>query len=477
MIAEKLRKAILQAAMQGKLTEQLPEDGDAHDLLAQIQQEKQQKIKAGEIKATKPLPPIDPEEAPYEIPVNWAWARLEEISEIVMGQSPPGESVNTINGMEFHQGKIYFESLYIGKSKHKCLQPKKEAKPGSVLLCVRAPVGIVNLTNRTICIGRGLASLFPSSRISNLFLFYFLQTQISTFEAKATGSTFKAINLDIIKNSLLVLPPIEEQKRIVSIIQAIVRIIDELENVEKKLKTLEKEFPEKLKKSLLQAAMQGKLTEQLPEDGDAHDLLAEIQQEKKRKAKAGEIKATKPLPPIDPDEVPYEIPANWVWTHLSIIGNWKAGLTPRRSNTSYYSNGTVPWLVTGDLNDGLITTTRENISIKALIETRLIINNIGTVLMAMYGATIGKLGVLGIEATTNQACIACSVKDGILNWYLFYYLLYSRDKFRLLGAGGAQPNISKEKILPFFFPTPPFPEQKRIVKLLDKLIPLCETLK
>jgi type I restriction enzyme S subunit len=273
------------------------------------------------------------------------------------------------------------------------------------------------------------------------------------------------------------IPPQNEQKRIVFRIQNFLRLLDNLEKVEKELDALEKEFPEKLKKSLLQAAMQGKLTEQLPEDGDARHLLAEIQQERQRKIKTGEIKATKPLPPINPKEVPYEIPENWVWTQLNNTGDWKAGVTPKRSNFSYYANGTIPWLVTGDLNDGLITSTQEKISTKALIETKLTKNSIGTVLMAMYGATIGKLGVLGIEATTNQACIACSVNNGLFNWFLFYYLLFSRDKFRLMGAGGAQPNISKEKILPFLIPIPPFPEQKRIAKVLGKLFPVCEELK
>lgn len=212
---EKLKKSLLQAAMQGKLTEQLSEDGDARDLLAEIQREKKRKIKAGEIKAAKPLPPIDPDEIPYEIPPNWVWTRLGSAVEITMGQSPSGNSVNTTNGIEFHQGKIHFGNKIIRESTYKCTQPKKEAKPGSVLLCVRAPVGIVNLTDRHICIGRGLASLHGFTKIDSLYLFYYLQTRTSYFETQATGSTFKAISLGIITNSLLAIPPLDEQQRIV----------------------------------------------------------------------------------------------------------------------------------------------------------------------------------------------------------------------------------------------------------------------
>ena len=234
---------------------------------------------------------------------------------------------------------------------------------------------------------------------------------------------------------------------------------------------------EKLRKAILQAAMQGKLTEQLPEDGDARDLLAEIQNEKKRKIKAGEIKAAKPLPPIDPEEVPYEIPSNWTWTRLGEVGDWRAGTTPKRGTRKYYADGRIPWLVTGDLNDGLVAGTKENVTQAALDETSLVLHRKGTVLMAMYGATIGKLGILEIEATTNQACIACAPEKGVFNWYLFYYLLTARDQFRLLGAGGAQPNISKEKIVPFPFSLPSLSEQSRIVEFLDQLIPLCDSLK
>jgi type I restriction enzyme S subunit len=225
---DKLKKSLLQAAMLGKFTEQLPEDGDARDLLTEIRQEKKLKINTGEIKAAKPLPPIDPEEIPYEIPENWVWTRLDSVSGITMGQSPPGNSVNITDGVEFHQGKIHFGNVIIGKSKYRCTQPKKEAEPGSVLLCVRAPVGIVNLTDRHICIGRGLASLLAFNKIDSFYLFYYLQTRTSYFEAQATGSTFKAINLGIITNSLLALPPLNEQRRIVSVLDKLLPLCERL---------------------------------------------------------------------------------------------------------------------------------------------------------------------------------------------------------------------------------------------------------
>ncbi len=168
------------------------------------------------------------------------------------------------------------------------------------------------------------------------------------------------------------------------------------------------------------------------------------------------------------DEIPFEIPQGWEWTRLGIIGNWGAGTTPNRNNPDYY-NGTIPWLKTGDLNDDYITEIPESISDLALKETSVRLNPAGSVLIAMYGATIGKLGILTFPATTNQACCACITFDNIEQKYLFFFLLSQRDSFIYRGVGGAQPNISKEKIISTLFPLPPYSEQCRIAFMLDNI--------
>lgn len=469
MIAEKLRKAILQAAMQGKLTKQLPEDGDARDLLAEIQEEKKQWAKAGVIRASKPLPYIDPEDVPYEIPQNWVWTRLEDMSEIVMGQSPPGQSVNMSIGIEFHQGKIHFGRMVIGRSKFKCTQPKKEAKIGSVLLCVRAPVGIVNLTDRDICIGRGLASLLVYSKVSNLFLFYYLQTQTSGFEAQATGSTFKAINLDIIRKTLIPLPPAEEQKRLVSNIQVLMRLVDELERAEDELDALEKDFPEKLKKSLLQAAMQGKLTEQLPEDGDARDLLAEIQQEKKRKIRAGEIKAAKPLPPINPEEVPYEIPSNWVWSRIDDVSEIVMGQSPPGESVN---------LTTGmEFHQGKIHF--EDVIIgksKFQCTQPKKVARPGSVLLCVR-APVGIVNITDRTVCIGRGLASLLPLKNINSYFIFYYLQTQSSIFEAQATGSTFKAINSEVINNTLISLPPINEQKRIATILDEMLLLLQHLK
>lgn len=173
--------------------------------------------------------------------------------------------------------------------------------------------------------------------------------------------------------------------------------------------------------------------------------------------------------------MPFEVPHNWCWTILGKIGKWQSGSTPSRLNKDYY-NGNIPWLKTGDLNDGYITHIPEYITEKALNETSAKLNPAGSVLIAMYGATIGKIGILTFPATTNQACCACEVFNEIDKEFLFFFLLSHRDGFIKMGGGGAQPNISKEKIINTYIPLPPFAEQKRIVSAIRKAFVQLDTI-
>ena len=223
----------------------------------------------------------------------------------------------------------------------------------------------------------------------------------------------------------------------------------------------------KLRQKILDLAIRGKLVPQDPNDEPASVLLERIKAEKERLIKEGKIKRCKKSAKTSntshyQQDVPFEVPSNWVWTTLGSIGTWQAGGTPSRSNKSYYG-GNIPWLKTGDLNDGLITNIPESITEEAVANSSAKINPTGSVLIAMYGATIGKLGMLTFPATTNQACCACIEYWGITQLFLFYFLLSHRDTFIAKGGGGAQPNISKEIIVNTTIPLPPLAEQERIV--------------
>ena len=231
--------------------------------------------------------------------------------------------------------------------------------------------------------------------------------------------------------------------------------------------------PQELKNSILQLAIQGKLVEQRAEEGTAEELFVKIQEEKQKLIAEKKIKKEKPLPEITEEEKSFDIPESWKWVRLGDCGSWGSGATPSRTNSDYYG-GTIPWLKTGDLNDGIITEIPEHITDLALEKTSVRLNPVGSVLMAMYGATIGKLGILDIEATTNQACCACIPYEGIYNKFLFYFLMASRTAFIKMGEGGAQPNISKEKIVNALIPLPPLAEQKRIVAKIEELLPYID---
>ena len=162
-----------------------------------------------------------------------------------------------------------------------------------------------------------------------------------------------------------------------------------------------------------------------------------------------------------------------MWTTLSEVGTWQSGGTPSRSNKSYYG-GNIPWLKTGDLNDGLISDIPESITEEAVANSSAKINPTGSVLIAMYGATIGKLGILTFPATTNQACCACIEYEAVVQMYLFYFLLSQRTAFIEKGGGGAQPNISKEIIVNTYIPLPPLSEQHRIVAEIKRWFALID---
>ena len=173
--------------------------------------------------------------------------------------------------------------------------------------------------------------------------------------------------------------------------------------------------------------------------------------------------------------MPFEVPESWCWTTLGEIGNWQAGATPSRMRKDYYG-GNIPWLKTGDLTDGYIYEIPETITDKALEETSVKLNPTGSVLIAMYGATIGKIGILTFPATTNQACCACVDYKAVTQKYLFYFLLSYKEEFVKMGGGGAQPNISKEKIISTLIPIPPIAEQSRIADEIERLITFIETI-
>jgi type I restriction enzyme, S subunit len=164
-----------------------------------------------------------------------------------------------------------------------------------------------------------------------------------------------------------------------------------------------------------------------------------------------------------------ELPTNWARVRLEDVANWGSGGTPSRKNPEYFV-GTIPWLKTGELGEKYVCSTEEHISEEAVHNSSAKLFPIGSVCLAMYGATIGKASILGIEATTNQACAVGLPHDGVLDSEFLYYFLTSEKRgFINAGIGGAQPNLSQGLIKSWSLPLPPLPEQKRIVAKIEEL--------
>ena len=323
----------------------------------------------------------------------------------------------------------------------------------------------------------------------NMYLFYFLMENKMNFIKQGEGGAQPNISREKIIKTFIPIPPLNEQYRIVERIHKIEPLITKYKKAEEQLYELNSNIKQQLKKSILLYAIEGKLVPQDPNDEPASALLERIRKEKQKLIAEGKIKKDKnesiiyrrdnsyyeKLNRIErciDDELPFEIPNNWCWARLNSIGEWKAGATPSKTNIKFYKDGSIPWLLTGDLNNGMITDIPNKITNLALKETSVKLNPAGTILIAMYGATIGKLGILSYPATTNQACCACEVIQPFYNMYLFYFLMANKMYFIKQGEGGAQPNISREKIIKTFIPIPPLNEQYAIVNRLRQITKL-----
>ena len=507
MTAQQLKNAILQLAVQGKLVPQDPSDEPASVLLERIRAEKEALIKAKKIKREKnpsvifrgadniPYENTD-NEPPFEIPYSWVWVSHNELFEVSGGSQPPKSKFSETpkpGYIRLYQIRDYGPNpvpVYIPEN-----MASKTTVKGDILLArYGASLGKVFFAEDgayNVAMAK-VIKLYSSALIDDLYLYYYYQSDIYQSLVKGNSRSAQAgFNKEDLDGLWFPLPPLAEQKRIVAAIENMLPYCVAYQEKHSELESLNAAFPIELKKSILQWAVQGRLVPQDENDEPADILLERIRAEKEALIKAGKIKRDKhesvifrrdnshyeKLDGIEcciDDEIPFEVPASWGWIRLGGIGEWGSGATPSRGNPEYY-NGDIPWLKTGDLTDGYITEIPESISEEALNNTSVKLNPSGSILMAMYGATIGKLGILTYPATTNQACCACKPVQGIEPLYLFYFLMSQRKAFIKRGEGGAQPNISKEKIVATLMPVPPLAEQQRIVAKIEELMPLVKT--
>lgn len=445
-----------------------------------------------EEKLKKALIPVD--EQPYAIPSNWVWTRLGEISKLSGGSGFPEKYQGFLDkNIPFYKVgslKNIDDNFYIENSENYIdddILTEIKAKLFPANTIIFAKIGeAIRLNRRAIlkensCIDNNLMALVSNSSCYFRYVYFWLKKEDLYKYAQAT--TVPSIRQSTLEELEFPLPPLNEQKRIVE-------KLDFLFEKTKRAKEIIEEIKvniENRKISILDRAFKGTLTSKWRSENktsDVKELLKSINEEKIKKweedclqaEKDGNKKPKKPIIKevkdmiVPVDEQPYKLPDSWVWVRLGEIGVWGAGATPLKSNSEFYSNATIPWLLTGDLNDSYITKIPNKISEIALEKTSVKLNPKDSILIAMYGATIGKVGILTFPATTNQACCACSELFQTEKLYLFNFLISERKNFVSRAVGGAQPNISKEKIISTPFPLPPLEEQQEIVRVLDEVL-------
>ncbi|TCQ72260.1 type I restriction enzyme S subunit [Raoultella ornithinolytica] len=399
---KKLRELILELAVRGKLVPQDPNDEPASELLKRIAAEKAELVKQGKIKKQKPLPEISEEEKPFELPVGWEWVTLATVGEIVGGGTPKSDNPQywAKNGIKWlTPADLYgLKGKYISSGARDIspaglsnssarLMPK-----GSVLFSSRAPIGYVAIADAELSTNQGFKSCVPYIKDSAEYIYYFLMASAKKIDAEASGTTFKEVSGAIVSKILFPLPPLSEQLKIVSRANELMSLCDQLEQhsltsldahqqlVETLLTTLtdsqnadelvenwariSEHFDtlftteasiDALKQTILQLAVMGKLVPQDPNDEPASELLKRIAQEKAQLVIDGKMKKQKPLPPINDEEKPFELPDGWEWVKLgNILHDIKYGTSQKCDyNIAGYPVLRIPNIVKGiiDLAD------------------------------------------------------------------------------------------------------------------------------
>ncbi|ELC2945112.1 restriction endonuclease subunit S [Campylobacter coli] len=382
------------------------------------------------------------------LPQGWEWKSLGEICFITDGTHKTPNYIET--GIPFlsvkNISKGFFDLSdvkYISLEEHNKLIKRAKPEFEDILICRIGTLGkaIKISLEFEFSIFVSLGLLKPKVKIISDYLVYFLNSYFIEGwinDNKVGGGTHTAkLNLNILEKCPIALPPLKEQERIVGILdESFAKIDESIKILEQDLLNLDE---------LMQSALQ---------------------------------KAFNPLK--DNVKENYKLPQGWEWKNLGEIANTSSGGTPSRNKKEYWENGNIKWLKSGELNDGYIDFIEENITEEAIKNSSAKIFQKGTLLIAMYGATAGKLGILNLDSTTNQAICAFLHKDKnikFLEKFLFYFLFFLRDKIIKDSFGGAQPNINQTYIKNLQIPLPPIKEQEQIASHLDELSSHVKNLK
>ena len=395
---------------------------------------------------------------PFEIPESWCWCKLSDACNFESGYAFSSDDykdkgIPLVRISNIQDGLVSLDNcVYIEGD----IDKRFIINNGDLLIAMSGAttgkMGVYQYDCPALLNQRVGNIKVNTSLLLQKYRDYFMQSQGDLILKLSYGGAQPNVSAKIISDLFIPIPSLNEQEKIVAEIEKWFGFIDEIEAGKIELES----YIKQTKSKILDLAISGKLVPQDPNDEPATELLKRINPD------------FEPCDNSHYENLPFEVPDGWCWATLGSIGKWQSGATPSRMRKDYYG-GDIPWLKTGDLNDWYITDIPEYITQQALNETSVKLNPAGSILIAMYGATIGKIGILTMPATTNQACCACISHNGIEQMYLFYYLLSHKEEFVRQGGGGAQPNISKEKIVETLIPIPPLSEQQRIIKAIEAI--------
>ena len=490
MNAQQLKNAILQEAIEGRLVPQDLNDEPASALLARIRKEKEQLVKAGKLKKKDlEVKPISEDEIPFEIPGSWEWVRLSDVMDVRDGTHdtpayiPHGYPL--ITGKDFYNG--YFDlskTQYISECDYIEICKRSKVDIGDILFSmIGGNIGSQILISKDNYFEMAIKNValfkqFPSKCVDSKYLSLFLEARVDHIKSIALGGAQSFVSLNLLRPYLFPLPPLAEQKRIVAKIEELLPKVDEYGKAQDALNKLNAELPERLKKSILQEAIEGRLVPQDPNDEPASVLLAQIRKEKEQLVKEGKLKKKDLIEtPISDDEIPFEIPDSWEWCRIKQLFETTSGGTPEKGHPEYYG-GEIPWVKVGDLIKKNIDKTEECISEEGLNHSSAKLFPKGTILVAMYcNDAIGKSSIIESPMTTNQAICGLFPNPSVSTDYIYYAIQANRTELQEKAAGGAQKNINQKIVNDMLIPLPPLVEQHRIVEKLEQLLGEIDKLK
>ncbi|MGN0955027.1 restriction endonuclease subunit S [Dialister sp.] len=488
MTGKELWDSILQQAIEGKLVPQRKEEGTAAELLQAIRKERAKLVKEGKLKKAKPLPAVKEEEKPFDIPDNWEWVRLGELLDIIGGVSYKKNDI-TSKGVRVLRGgnivnediQLFDDDVFLPQSQY---DNNKQIQINDVIIVastgskkvIGRPGFVMSQQNLTM-IGAFLRICRP---VNSLLAPYIRCIFSSEFYRGHIRDVVHGTNINNLKQEYIThfgvpLPPLAEQHRIVEKLETLKPLVESYGRAAEELEKLNRKFPEDLKKSLLQQAMEGKLVPRRKEEGTAAELLDEIRKERAKLVKEGKLKKTKPLPAVKEEEKPFDIPDSWEWVRLNDCLDVRDGT---HDTPAYHLEG-YPLVTSKNLTDKGIDFSNCKLISKEDYESinqRSKVDD-GDILFAMIG-TVGNPVLY--HGTSDFSIKNMALFKHIGNFldmeYVYWFLVMAQQEMKKKAAGAVQSFVSLSFLRNFLIPLPPLAEQHRIVKKLESLLALCDEL-